>query len=130
MFGEYAAFGDGAVDLLVFLAQGVVLASFFLASLSCPGVWAIPCGREIDDGFRLRMQSDTGLLEQANVVTAPRVVGKANNRAGSPVNDELRLQRVARFLVRIVPALFFLSYRSGPPHRPSRFSRAIFYRGA
>ncbi len=61
----------------------------------------------IDDGFGLGMQPDSGLLEQSKVMTAPRVVSKADDPARRLVDDELGLQRVAFFLARIVAPLFF-----------------------
>ncbi|MBS0168704.1 MAG: hypothetical protein JSR29_21720 [Nitrospira sp.] len=53
---------------------------------------------EIDVGFRLVMQLDSGLLEQANAMTATRVVSKVDDPEGSPVDGGWRLQRVVFFL--------------------------------
>lgn len=79
--GEYAVFGDGPVGLLIFLAQRVILAAFLgHRRLAMEFGQAHVVG--IDDGFRLGMQPDSGPLEQAKVVTAPRVVGKADDPAG------------------------------------------------
>jgi hypothetical protein len=55
----------------------------------------------------LGMQPDPGFFEQPEVVAAARIVGEAENLARGPVDDELRLQGVAFFLARVVPALFF-----------------------
>lgn len=106
MFSRYAIFGDDTVGLLVFLAQRVLLAAFFgHRRLTMDLGQAHVAG--IDDGFGLGTQSDSGLLEQSKVMTAPRVVSKADDPGCRPIDDELGLQRVAFFLARAVPALFF-----------------------
>ncbi len=106
MFSRDAVLGDVAVGLFVLLAQGVLLAPFFghggfameLLQTHIPGV---------GDGCGLGMESDPGLFEQPEVVVAARVVGEAENLARGLVDDKLRLQGVAFFLARVVPALFF-----------------------
>lgn len=52
------------------------------------------------------MQPDSGFFEQPEVVAAARIVGEAENLPRGPVDNELRLQGVAFFLTRVVPALF------------------------
>ncbi len=61
----------------------------------------------VRDGVGLGMQPDPGFFEQPEVVAAARIVGEAENPARGPVDDELRLQCVALFLARVVPAVCF-----------------------
>ena len=106
MLSQDAVFGNEAVGLLVFPAQGGLLAPLFghgglaveLVQAHIPGV---------GNGFSLGMQPDAGFFEQPEVVAAARVVGEAEIPARGLVDDELRLQCVASFLARVVPALFF-----------------------
>lgn len=53
------------------------------------------------------MQPDAGLFEQPTIVTTASRVREAENRVRRLIDDELELQRVTRFLARVVSTLFF-----------------------
>ncbi len=106
VFGGNPFLGDGPVGLLVLLPQRVPLAAF-LGHGGATMEFLQPHGAGVGDGFRFGMQLDAGFFEQPEIVTAACPMSHTNDPVGGLVHDQLRLQRVALLLVRIIPTLFF-----------------------
>lgn len=106
VFSRDAGFSNVAGGLVVLLAQGVLLATFLAQGGLAVERLQAPIPR-VGAGFGLGMQPNPGLVQQPAVVAAAPVVGEAENPARGPVDDEVRLQGVAVFLARVVPALLF-----------------------
>ncbi len=106
MFGGDAVFRDSAVVPFVCLVQRILFATFFRhRGVAMYLLQAQVAG--VGHGCGVGMESDARLLEHSEIMPAAGGVCKADDCARRLVDNKLRLQGMALFLARIIPALFF-----------------------